>query len=86
MEMSFNPDPTKPANEILFSHRKTNYAHRPLLFNNIEVKRVEEHKHLGQTFLIPSSILRHMSTKIPKKLEEVLVSFNISDPIFPLQL
>ena len=45
--MSFNPDPTKPAEEILFSRKKTPVVHPPLFFNGIEVKRVTEHKHLG---------------------------------------
>ena len=46
-KMSFNPDPTKPAEEILFSRKKTPVDHPPLYFNGIEVKRVTEHKHLG---------------------------------------
>ena len=41
--MSFNPDPTKPAEEILFSHKKPR-DHPPLFFNGVEVKRVNEHK------------------------------------------
>ena len=45
--MSFNPDPTKPAEEILFSHKTSETNHPPLYFNGIEVKRVSEHKHLG---------------------------------------
>ena len=46
-KMSFNPDPTKPAEEILFSHKTSERNHPPLYFNGIEVKRVSEHKHLG---------------------------------------
>ena len=46
-KMSFNPDPSKPAEEILFSHKKSRPYHPPLEFNNIEVKRVTEHKYLG---------------------------------------
>ena len=45
--MSFNPDPTKPAEEILFSQKVSETHHPPLYFNGIEVKRVSEHKHLG---------------------------------------
>ena len=45
--MSFNPDPTKPADEILFSQKTSEINHPPLYFNGIEVKRVSEHKHLG---------------------------------------
>ena len=35
-KMSFNPDPTKPAEEILFSHKKIKPHHPPLIFNNNE--------------------------------------------------
>ena len=46
-KMSFNPDPTKSAEEIIFSHKRTRPVHPPLFFNNIEVKQVNDHKHLG---------------------------------------
>ena len=46
-KMSFNPDPTKPAEEIIFSHRRDPPVHPPLFFNDIEVKQVNGHNHLG---------------------------------------
>ena len=49
-KMSFNPDPTKPAEEILFSVKRKSPQHPPLFFNGIQVKRVTSHKHLGLTF------------------------------------
>ena len=52
-KMSFNPDSTKPAEEIIFSHKQTRQIHPPLFFNNIEVKQVNDHKHLG-LFWIPN--------------------------------
>ena len=39
-KMSFNPDPTKPAEEILFSQKASKIDHPPLFFNGIELKRV----------------------------------------------
>ena len=48
-KMSFNPDPTKPAEEILFSQKQKSLFHPPIYFNGIEVKRVNDHKHLGLT-------------------------------------
>ena len=50
-KMSFNPDPTKPAEEILFSVKRVSPVHPPLFFNGAEVKRVASHKHLGLTFV-----------------------------------
>ena len=45
--MSFNPDPQKQAVELIFS-KKRNEIHHPLItFNNVPVKNLIEHKHLG---------------------------------------
>ena len=63
--MSFNPDPTKPAQEILFSHKKPQ-AHPPLFFNGVEVKRVNEHKHLGLTLDPKLNFAAHFKEKITK--------------------
>ena len=60
-EMSFNPDPTKPAEEM------SSLVNTPTsLFNNIMVKQVNEHKHLG--FILDSklTIVNHISEKISK--------------------
>ena len=45
--MSFNPDPQKQAVELLFSKKRNEIDHPVILFNNIPVKKVNEHKHLG---------------------------------------
>ena len=46
--MSFNPDSTKPAHEVVFSRKRCiNYP--PITFNKLPVKRVQSHKHLGLT-------------------------------------
>ena len=46
-KMSFNPDPTKQAEEIISSHKRKSPDHPPIYFNNTEVKRARDHKHLG---------------------------------------
>ena len=46
-KMSFNPNISKQAHEVIFS-RKTKIVNHPnLLFNNIDVKKVNSQKHLG---------------------------------------
>ena len=45
--MSFNPDPSKPPIEIVFSIKTKPHIHQPLFFNGVAVKAEEEHKHLG---------------------------------------
>ena len=44
-KMSFNPDPTKVAQEVLFSGKKSKVIHPSLIFNGKDVSRSESHKH-----------------------------------------
>ena len=46
---SFNPDPTKPAEEIIFSLKRNRDDHPSRFLNNIELKQVNDHKYLGLT-------------------------------------
>ena len=43
-KMQFNPDSTKQAVQVIFSHKSPKPPHPPLYFNQAEVP---EHKHLG---------------------------------------
>ena len=63
-KMSFNPDPNKPAVEVLFSQKLNSPDHPPINFNNIEVKRVTDHKHLGLTLDSKLSFVKHITEKI----------------------
>ena len=45
--MSFNPDPSKQALEIIFSRKKMKSSHPSVYFNNIPVNSTLVHKHLG---------------------------------------
>ena len=42
--MSFNPDPNKQAQEVIFSRKSKNIRHPPLIFNKSKVFRA---RHLG---------------------------------------
>ena len=44
--MLFNPDPKKPAQEVLFSRKSQIQNHPTLSLNNIQVERSTYHKHL----------------------------------------
>ena len=44
--MSFNPDVSKQAQEVVFSRKSHGLAHPLVLFNNIPVKRCSIQKHL----------------------------------------
>ena len=59
-KMSFKPDPNKQAVEILFSNKLKSPSHPPIFFNNIEVKRITGHKHLGLTLDSKLSFAKHI--------------------------
>ena len=46
--MSFNPDITKQAQEIIFSRKKNAASHPSLYSNNAQIQRQSVQKHLGQ--------------------------------------
>ena len=46
-KMLFNPDTSKPAQEVLFSRKKQVQIHPTISLNNIQVERVPYQKHLG---------------------------------------
>ena len=79
--MSFNPDRTKQAQEIIFSRKKNAITHAPLFFNNSEIKLSSNQKHLGLTLDSKLSFNEHINDKIHqankgvgllRKLETVL--------------
>ena len=59
--MSFNPDSTKPADEVVFS-RKRNIHYPPILFKSLSVKRVQSHKHFGLTADTKLNFSEHISS------------------------
>ena len=61
--LCFNPDITKQAVEVIFS-TKTTPPHPSLMFNNIPVKLVNEHKHLGIILDKQLSFTSHINSKL----------------------
>ena len=45
--MSFDPDPTKQAQEVIFSRKLIKSIHHLLKFNNFPVQNASSQKHLG---------------------------------------
>ena len=45
--MAFNPDPTKQAQEVVFSKKPRESFHPNLYFNKFVVEKVQTQKHLG---------------------------------------
>ena len=46
-KMPFNPDPNKPAQEVLFSRKKKVSIHLTITLSDIKVKKAPYQKHLG---------------------------------------
>ena len=52
--MSFNPNPSKQAQEVIFSRKRQNLNHNSIYFNHNIVQQVPSQKHLGM----------HLDTKL----------------------
>ena len=63
-KMSFNPEPTKQAIEVLFSTRRTKVNHPPLFFNNSLILKKGSHKHLGLILDSKLAFTIHINEKI----------------------
>ena len=64
--MSFNPDITKQAQEIIFSRKKNNTSHPSLYFNNTPIQRKSVQKRLVLFLDEKLSFLEHIDVKIKK--------------------
>ena len=61
--MNFNPDPTKQAIQVVFTRKSKQIDHPKIYFNNIEVKTVNDHKHLGLILDSKLSFISHINEK-----------------------
>ncbi len=64
--MSFNPDPTKQAVEVIFSQKRIPANHPPTVFNGAPVLRVQEQKHLGVILDSKLSFASHIQSIVSK--------------------
>ena len=61
--MSFKPDVTKQAQEIIFSQKKSNASQLSLYFNDTQIHRKSVQKHLGLLLDEKLSFLEHIDEK-----------------------
>jgi len=64
--MSFNPDPTKQAQEVIFSRKKKNITHPNIFFNNSPVLQSHFQKHLGMCLDSKLDFSEHFKTLLNK--------------------
>ena len=65
-ECHLNPDPQKQAVELIFSRKRIEIDHPVVSFNDIPVKQVNEHKHLGIVLDSKLSFSAHIKSPISK--------------------
>ena len=65
-KISFNPDPIKQAQEIIFSRKTSKRNHPGLRFNNNIVNLTTKHKHLGMIFDSKLSFDEHLKSALKK--------------------
>ena len=64
--MSFNPDPLKQAQEVIFSRKITKTNHPTLIFNDNPVHQVALQKHLGMFLDCKLNFEEHLKTIVNK--------------------
>ena len=67
-KMTFNPDPNKQVQRVIFSRKIKKTSHPPLYFNNDSVKQVQFQKHLG-VYLDDKLDFREHLCNISKKVQ-----------------
>ena len=72
-KISFNPDVSKQAQEVIFSRKKTIGNHPAVFFNNLPINRKSTQKHLG--LLLDEKL--NFSEHINEKLKKVTKSINL---------
>ena len=72
-KMSFNPDPTKQAHEVVFSRKHSKVAHPNLLFNQLPVENVQSHRHLGLVLDDKLNFKNHLKVVTDKVTKSISV-------------
>ena len=65
-KMLFNPDPSKPAQEVIFSRKKQFQSHPTISLNSIQVERASYQKPLGIILDEKCNLKQHVDNAIPK--------------------
>ena len=66
VEMSFDPDPNKQSQEVIFSRKHSKPNHPPINFNNTVVIQSTNHKHLGMILDTKLDFQEHLKDKLSK--------------------
>ena len=62
-KISFNPDTSKKAQEVIFTRNVNNVLHLPLTCNNVDIGQIHSQKHLGTFLDLKLSFNEHLEKK-----------------------
>ena len=65
-KMSFNPDPSKQAQEVIFNRKIKELPDPSLVFNNNNVLQTSSQKHLGVTLDVKLTFAKHLNNVLNK--------------------
>ena len=71
--MLFNPDITKQAQEVIFSHKNTMLNHPTIFFNETPVAHTSCQKHLGRHLDEKLNFNTHINEKIAKANKGIVI-------------
>ena len=71
--MSFNPDRSKQAQEVIFSRKTSIQSHPVLTFDNCPVIKTTHHKHLGLILDEKLNFKEHLKEKMSKTYKGIAV-------------
>ena len=69
--MIFNPDPSKPVEEVNFTNRSS-ISYPTISYSDVDVLSVDYHKHLGFVLDSKMNYIKHIDGKIDKRLYNYL--------------
>ena len=72
-KMLFNPNPCKPAREVVFSRKKKTQSHPAISLNNIQVERTSYQKHLALLLDEKLNFKQHVDSAILKMNKDISV-------------
>ena len=81
-KMSFNPDPSKQAQEVIFTRKVKKVVHPPILFYNKPVQQVSSQKHLGLIFDTSLTFDEHIK-EVTSKVSKTIGLLRILDNRLP---
>ena len=80
-KMSFNPDPSKQAQEVIFSRKCTKEDHPPIYFNDIPVTQTTVQKHIGLYLDEKLNYNTHIKEKLSKVYKGIGLLRNLSNKL-----